>query len=160
MAFCQNCGAELKEGARFCENCGAAVLSTQEPAYTQPVYNEPVYSEPEPQPVYSEPAAVVNNAEQQSAAKSALILSIVGLVLSELGLPGIIVCAIAKSKIKSATELGAIGAKIKVARILATVGMVFSIIMTVVWFIYLVAIIGVASSGAFEDLADEISDLF
>ncbi|MBR0082107.1 MAG: zinc ribbon domain-containing protein [Clostridia bacterium] len=155
MAFCQNCGAELKDGARFCENCGAAVPSVQEP-----VYSQPAYSAPEPQPVYSEPTAVVNTEEQSSAAKSALILSIVGLVLSELGLPGIIVCAIAKGKVKNAVALGATGAKIKVARILATVGMVFSIIMTVVWFIYLVAIIGVASSGALDELFEELEYAF
>jgi hypothetical protein len=29
MAFCQNCGKELNEGARFCENCGQAVAGVQ-----------------------------------------------------------------------------------------------------------------------------------
>lgn len=29
MAFCQNCGKELNEGAKFCEGCGQAVGSVQ-----------------------------------------------------------------------------------------------------------------------------------
>ena len=29
MAFCQNCGKELNEGAKFCEGCGQAVGSMQ-----------------------------------------------------------------------------------------------------------------------------------
>ena len=44
MAFCPNCGAELKEGAAFCASCGAPVNKAAEPApqpapqpQTQPV---------------------------------------------------------------------------------------------------------------------------
>ena len=29
MKFCQNCGAELKEGATFCSNCGSPVSNSQ-----------------------------------------------------------------------------------------------------------------------------------
>ena len=38
MAFCTNCGAELK-GGKFCVNCGAAIENdTEEKAYTQAAY--------------------------------------------------------------------------------------------------------------------------
>ena len=38
MAFCTNCGAELK-GGKFCVNCGAAIeTGTEEKAYTQAAY--------------------------------------------------------------------------------------------------------------------------
>ncbi len=140
MAFCKNCGSELQQGAKFCENCGAPV----EEANVQQAVEQPVYTEAQP----------VNTPEQEGLAKSALILSIVGLVLAELGLPGIIVSAIAKGKVKKATEAGAIGGKLKAARILSKIGLILSIVMTVFWVVYIVAIGGVMaygiSNGAFD----------
>lgn len=163
MAFCPNCGTELREGVKFCENCGApvAIAPIKETVAEAPVYEEPVYEQPVyEQPAYEEPV-VVNNAEQNGAAKSALIMSIVGLVLSEFGLPGIIVCAIAKGKVKKAIALGATGAKVKVAKILSTIGLIISIFMTIFWTLYILVIGGAAiygiSNGSFDELSDLIS---
>ena len=36
MEFCQNCGAQLKEGTKFCPNCGTLVQSQGSPAAVQP----------------------------------------------------------------------------------------------------------------------------
>ena len=56
---CQNCGAQLNEGAAFCPNCGTPVSQTQtqpqqqyaqpQQQYTQPPqqYNQPQYNQPQ-----------------------------------------------------------------------------------------------------------------
>ena len=42
MAFCENCGASLKQGDQFCENCGASIgAAAMEPKPTQPVQAAP-----------------------------------------------------------------------------------------------------------------------
>ena len=40
MAFCNNCGSQLKPGAKFCENCGALAEEEKTPESTgaAPVY--------------------------------------------------------------------------------------------------------------------------
>lgn len=152
MAFCQNCGNELKEGARFCENCGAAVEIVPEPVQTD--YQNTVYEEP---------AVVGPTPEQASASKSALIFSIIGLALAEFGIPGIIFSAIAKGKVKNAEALGVTGGKVKAARILSKIGMILSIVMTVFWVLYIVffgMMFGVMiNEGAFDEIANELSYL-
>ena len=157
MAFCPNCGAELRDGVKFCENCGAPVVAA-ETVVEQAVTEQPVYEQP-----VSEPVVVGNNPEQNSAAKSALILSIVGLVLAELGIPGIILSAIAKGKVKKAIALGATGAKVKVAKILSTIGLIVSILMTIFWFLYMIIIVGAvaygASNGGFEEIESILNEL-
>ena len=37
MAFCQNCGAELSEGAKFCASCGSPTESITTTTVAQPV---------------------------------------------------------------------------------------------------------------------------
>lgn len=152
MAVCNNCGAELKNGAKFCENCGAPAEAVQEPVRE--------YVEEQTVEYYTE-APVANTPEQDSMAKSAMIMAIVGLALSELGLPGIIVSAIAKGKVKKATAAGATGGKLKAARILSTIGLILSIVMTIVWLLYIV-IIGAAvaygiNEGGFESLESSLN---
>ena len=61
MAFCPNCGAELRDGVKFCENCGAPVAAA-ETVVEQAVTEQPVYEQP-----VSEPVVVGNNPEQNSA---------------------------------------------------------------------------------------------
>ena len=104
MKYCSNCGYELKESAKFCENCGAPVEEI--PEETGSLVRE------EPVETYA-PVTPLNTPEQESLAKSALIFSIIGLVLAEFGIPGIILSAIAKGKVKKATAAGAIGGKLK-----------------------------------------------
>ena len=45
--FCENCGAEVKAGARFCESCGTP-LSVAEPE--SPVQAPPTQEPPKPAP--------------------------------------------------------------------------------------------------------------
>ena len=89
-----------------------------------------------------------------------MIMSIVGLALAEFGIPGIILCAIAKGKVKKATAAGATGGKLKVARILSTIGMILSIVMTIFWLIYIVAIGAAVVYGINEGGFDSIESTF
>ena len=56
MAFCSNCGSQMKEGAAFCHECGTKnqMLATNQPPASQP-YQAPVvdhsaYLPPQPPP--------------------------------------------------------------------------------------------------------------
>lgn len=117
MAYCTHCGNELKEGARFCEACGYEV-QTHAPVPVR--QNRPI-------------ERVGNTPEQEEQAKSALIWSIVGAALSELGLPGWIVSAKAKKRVRTAMEEGIVGGKLKAARIVSNVGFGVSIGFTIYW---------------------------
>ena len=75
------------------------------------------------------------------SAKKAMILGIVAAATSELGVPGIVLASICKKEISRAEELGAQGAKLRVARICRKVGLIVGIIMTVFWAIYIPVII-------------------
>lgn len=117
MAYCTHCGNELKEGARFCEACGYEV-QTHAPVPVR--QNRPI-------------ERVGNTPEQEEQAKSALTWSIVGAALSELGLPGWIVSAKAKKRVRTAMEEGIVGGKLKAARIVSNVGFGVSIGFTIYW---------------------------
>lgn len=146
----------------------------QEPQYQQPQYQQPQYQQPpqyygqQPyQETYNNNYGSAPRAEDSSKSdegRTAMILAIIGAVLSELGLPGIILCAIAKGKVKAWEEkYGPATGMAKAAKIISTIGLVFSIIMTVFWIIYFVAIIGfvgAAKSGALEDFLEELFDIY
>lgn len=64
MAFCNQCGATLNDGARFCASCGAdqnaqAAQQAAQPNSAQPQQNytppqQPTYTQPQ-QPAYTQP---------------------------------------------------------------------------------------------------------
>ena len=51
MSFCNQCGAQLQDGARFCPACGSPVRSAAQQPYTDPEYKAPSY----PTPQYTAP---------------------------------------------------------------------------------------------------------
>lgn len=131
MKFCTACGSQIEDDARFCTSCGAPV---EEPACEAPCACEA--------PAYEEPVVNVGNTpEQDAATKSALITSIVGAVLAEIGLPGWIVSAIARKKCKRAIADGVTGGKLKAANIVSRIGLPIGIVMTFVWLIYIIVIV-------------------
>lgn len=154
--FCSNCGNQIPEGSLFCGNCGTKVEApaAPQPAYKapqQPAYQavqEPVYVAPQPayqavqQPVQVAPA--VNNAndpELNSLATNTMIFGIIGLALSELGIPGIILSNIAMNKAAEfESKAGSLYGKAKVGRRLAKPGKIVGIIMTIFWAIYFLVI--------------------
>ena len=148
MIFCTVCGAQLDDGAKFCTSCGnpveTKVAEEYAPQPEQPVYTEPVAPEPAyTQPVYTQPV------EQPAAMdKNALILAIIGLVLSCMiftSLVGLILSIVAKGKVKKLSQPLTGGNK--VAGILSTLGIVFGIIGMIVAAIYCFIWIGAIISG-------------
>lgn len=136
--FCPNCGDQLVEGAAFCGNCGTKIEA--QPAYEapQPAYSAPQtsYTVPQPAPVAA-PARPQEDPELNELAKSTMIMGIVGLALSELGLPGLIVSNIAMNKAAEfERRAGGFYGKAKVGRRLAKPGKIVSIVMTVFWAVY------------------------
>ena len=67
MEFCQNCGAQLKEGTKFCPNCGTLVQSQGSPAAVQPETAPAAAAMPAEHPA-SAPVAVM---EKESASPAA-----------------------------------------------------------------------------------------
>lgn len=119
---CKNCGYELNDDDKFCRNCGVAVqleddFSQQEEKVQENIGNDP--------------GLILKN-------------GIIGLALSELGLPGLIISCKALKLVKQDMNNGiAITGKRKVGRCLAIAGKIVGITMTVIWTIYLLIVIGV-----------------
>ncbi len=148
-----------------------AAPQAQEPQYQQPQYQQqqPQYYDQQPyQETYNSsygtaPKAV--DSEKEDAGRTAMILAIVGAALASFGIPGIILCAIAKGKVKAWEEkYGPATGMAKAGKIIAMVGMIVSIVMTVTWALYFIWIIamfgfmGAASSGALDDFFKELFD--
>ena len=170
--FCHNCGTALDDGVKFCPNCGALiaapeaeepiaptveepVASVVEPAYEQPVYEQPaapVYQQPAyEQPVYREPAV---NEEAASLSTPILVFGIMGLAFAcsfYLSFLGIIFSAIGKGKVKQFLAAGGqLSGKAKVGSILAKVGLIVGIILTVFFVIWLIVMIAIAANGGYR----------
>ena len=162
--FCKNCGTQLIDGAAFCGNCGTKVDAQPAP---QPVYEAPVaepvaetpvqpaytapqttYTVPQPTPVVA-PARPQEDPELNELAKSTMILGIVGLALSELGLPGLIVSNIAMNKAAEfERKAGGFYGKAKVGRRLAKPGKIVSTVMTIFWAVYFSILFIAAIAGS------------
>lgn len=150
--FCPNCGNQVPDGAGFCGSCGSkieaaqpAYSAPQQPAYEapqQPTYQQPTYQQPTyQQPTYQQPVQTANNPALDSMATNTLVFGILGLALSEIGVPGIIFSAIGKNKANEyITHAGELSGKAKVGSILARIGLPVSIVMTAIWFIYFIAL--------------------
>ena len=105
MAFCGNCGNELKDGAKFCPKCGTSTNGTgnvQEPLANNSFVNEP---EEEQIKMWQKivcvlfwPAGAVLTIvtfikKQRTLAKSALIYTVCGFVLAILLVDGLGGCS-------------------------------------------------------------------
>jgi hypothetical protein len=126
---CQNCGANV-DGKAFCPQCGAQVQAPAQPSYN---YNGG----------YNQPAAPQGNPT------NVLVFGILGLALSGLGIVGLIFSIIGLKKANNyIATYGNISNQVRIGRRLAIAGMIVSIIMTVIWVLYIVIIVvAVASSG-------------
>ena len=72
-------------------------------------------------------------------------MGILSLFFSAFGLPGLIFVVIGKSK-KFGNLTGAVSGKVTAGKILSTIGLIVSIIMTVVWIIYTIFLISLMLS--------------
>ena len=163
--FCQNCGTLLEEGVKFCPNCGTQVVvpndvETVAQAAEEPVKpaeetvkaaEEPVYAQPQA-PVYEAP--VVQPKQPDSPlSKSILVFGILGVAFActfYFSFLGIIFSAIAKGKVKKYVAEGyTLSGKAKVGNILATVGLILGIVLTVIAVLALIfgVILGLSNGG-------------
>jgi len=126
---CQNCGANV-DGKAFCPQCGAQVQAPAQPSYN---YNGG----------YNQPAAPQGNPT------NVLVFGILGLALSGMGIVGLIFSIIGLKKANNyIATYGNISNQVRIGRRLAIAGMIVSIIMTVIWVLYIVIIVvAVAGSG-------------
>lgn len=136
--YCPQCGSLLEEGAKFCQNCGAKMESAEQ-SVSEPVQADtPVAEQPQRA---NDASAIKDSFEAQDLASSTLTMGILSLVFCEIGLLGLIFAIIGKSKAKKYAALtGKLSGKANVGKILSTVGLVISIIMTAVWAFYLLMI--------------------
>lgn len=134
MMFCKNCGQTMEEGRKFCPNCGAPVDAPAEPS------GAPVYAE---------------RYEPAMSSTPVLVWGIIGLAFScsfYFSFLGIIFSAIGLSKAKAFFAAnGQLFGKAKVGKILATVGLIVSIVMTGLA-VLLIAVIGAAAVSGLGSL--------
>lgn len=114
--YCPNCGKEIPEGGTFCPECGASLTGFEAEKKVPEIIN------------------AVGKTLAPTGSVAILVLGIIALELSVLGVPGIILAAIALSKAKKFMAVnGKVWGLAKVGRILAKVAMPIAIVMTFVW---------------------------
>ncbi|MBR3300798.1 MAG: zinc-ribbon domain-containing protein [Clostridia bacterium] len=126
MAFCTNCGAQVPDGSAICPNCGTqlAPAAAPQPTYQAPVYQAPAY----------QPAPALDNGP-------IFTFGLLSVILCWFGIPGLIFAIIAKKKIKNYLAAGGqLTGRAKAGSIMATIGLIVSIVMMVVWPIYFISI--------------------
>lgn len=127
--YCPKCGSLLEEGAKFCQNCGAKMESAEQNVSEPVQADTPVAEQPQRA---NDASAIEDSFEAQDLASSTLTMGILSLVFCEISLLGLIFAIICKFKAKKYAALtGKLSGKANVGKILSTVGLVISIIMTV-----------------------------
>ncbi|MCQ2587156.1 MAG: TM2 domain-containing protein [Treponema sp.] len=82
MAFCSNCGAELKDGAAFCGECGTPVQKVS----AEPVAVTPTEPVPATETTFTGTTTTVKPAEGPVSKKSRLVTLLLGIFLGNLGI--------------------------------------------------------------------------
>lgn len=78
MAFCQNCGSQLREGERFCTNCGAQVTESQQGTQQQAPHTPPAHQAPPQQPAHQPQAPQYGAAQPSHMQQSAAAAGVAG----------------------------------------------------------------------------------
>ena len=119
--ICSKCGAQVPDNSTFCTNCGAPLAQPQYYNQQQPVYQQPQYNQ---YGSYTNPSLDAGPIMKQG---------IIAAALSELGIPGIIIGAIAKKKVANyLAQGGERNGKIKAASICSKIGFIVGIVMTAI----------------------------
>ena len=146
--FCGNCGTNVPEGYGFCPNCGAKMITKEaapQPAYAQTYDPSGVQAYPAQQEALPAGAA--------ASANSVLRSGIVALVFScsfFLSFVGIILSAVAMGRAKSfVRDYGPISKKVRIGKILSTVGLFVGIGMTILCILYF-AVVAIANGGHYS----------
>ena len=164
-AFCYECGKATNEQPVppaqpvYQQPVYQQTVPPVPPVYQQSVYQQPAYQPPVPpvQPVYQPPVQPVYPQNVQPAAdpeqleklhKQTLTLGILGLCLSMLGLPGLILSCIAAKKAGVYKKLtGKVDGKALIGYRLAKAGRAVGIVMTILLFI--IVNVMISDSGSY-----------
>jgi len=141
MAFCKNCGTEIPEGARFCPACGTV---SEEPAEAQQTY----YEQPEQaqQTYYAQPESEYSAPVEASPAETGSIFGkgIAAVIMAWFPITSIVAIILGSIARKAFDEIYASGAtisaKLRGGAILAKVGKIAGIVMTIFWVFYIIII--------------------
>lgn len=161
---CSKCGSDIPENSRFCLSCGEPVAdqnpdsapyqqnayqnqyqnqnqNTYPPAYT---YQNQYRTAPAPKPVYADPA-------ERAAASSVLTFGILAIAFActfFLSPVGIIFATIGMNKARNyANAYGMLSGKTKVGKILSTVALPVSIVLSVLLIFYIAIIADIINSA-------------
>ncbi len=159
--FCPNCGTQLPDSTKFCPNCGAQLAQAQPAPQPEQAPAQPM-PQPEPPSTYQEyqqvPAQLVLATDEINGVtpSNILLFGILGTALGyTFGLIGLIFSLIGMNKAKQYTEGGGeLTGKAKVGRILCIVGLILSIVMTLIYTfsfglgVFAGILSGLAESGA------------
>ena len=128
MAFCRRCGNEIKDDAKFCHACGMQ---------TEPIYK----TAPAPAPTPVAPIVQTPTPEKSSGVlkMSILIWSLLNLLscCAPLGIAGLILTILAKDASTAEEETK----KLKSAKVCNLIATIFSVIVIVIYALYIWAII-------------------
>ena len=150
--YCKNCGTQMNDNAAFCPACGAKAAGVEQNDYQNNYYAEsyqydnyqPDYYQQDPYQVqHYDPAATP---EAERYASKSLTFGILSLVFG--GILGIIFAGIARNNaVFYQEQIGELAGKVKVGHTLGTVGLILSIISTVlgvctiIWYVLYLGII-------------------
>ena len=126
--ICNNCGANIPDGSTFCTNCGASVA----PAQTA----QPVYAPASNGIKTVSPGKVLTWGILGLAFACTFWLSFLGIIFSSVGL---------KNANTFLAENGMLYGPAKVGRILAKAGLIVGIVLTAIFFIYIIAFASLAA---------------
>ena len=150
MKFCTHCGCELQDESVFCTRCGAPVENKDGAAYNPEAAQQTAFND----------ANVPE--DTKGKAITALVFGILSIALGSVPVLGIIFAIIAKKKsseiLKNYPNCPGRGLA-TVAKILSTIGLIYSIIETVSWvivIIYLVLYFALVFFMVFAGLASGI----
>ena len=127
MIFCTKCGKQLDDDALFCSKCGT-----------------PVKQEPEEQPteVLAPAAPETQTPPANGDDIEILVKGILSVVLSWLGIPGVILGALTRKSVRSWISSGKrMNGKVKTGKILGKVGFILGFVMIGIYIFYLLLFI-------------------
>ena len=145
MKYCTNCGAKLPDNAAFCPSCGQKINDIGASPKETPTPVEPVKG------VSSFPEEKIDNDKKvaamdvpgNKAALASFIIALIGFLLVETGLLGIILGGVALGQNRKGRDADRKPFTVfnKVAKPFAVLSLVFGILMIIFWFVYLIIVV-------------------
>lgn len=131
--YCRNCGKELVDGSKFCSNCGALINEQKEEVKEEKVEVIEDYATTSQTPKVSKVWVVFGKLAKifGIVSISTCWIPILGLMILSISMPGIVFGALAMAKGKADRAVKSSG----------TIGMILSIVSTVLAFVFYILFI-------------------